>query len=97
MHAPRVRVSARMGVAVRRLTKPIQRGASSSSTNISASRDGTINVPLRAVMIAIIAPNVTNIAAPTGRYTEATSAIGALVDCNRAPGNTPNDTIDVNT
>ena len=54
-------------------------------------------VPFNAVMIAAIAPIVTNFAAPRGRYIEATSAIGALLACKRPPGNTPKLTTDVKT
>ena len=54
-------------------------------------------VPFSAVMIAAIAPIVTNTAAPFGRYIDATSAIGAVLACNRPLGSTPNDTIDVKT
>src|ERR1700681_4368913 len=87
--AASVKVRARTGVAVRGLIAPNQRGASPSSTNISASREGTINVGFKEVVIAMMAPRVTKLAAPQGRYTEATSVIGAELAPSRAPGNTP--------
>jgi hypothetical protein len=75
-----VRLKARIGVAVDSFTTPNQVGANLSLTNINVTLDGTNIVPFRAVMIAAIAPTVTNMAAPPGRYNEATSAIGALLD-----------------
>src|SRR4030095_10602056 len=92
-----VHVNPMIGVPVFGLMSPSHAGASRSAANMIASRDGTSIVPFRAVMIAMIAPNVTNIAAPDGRYIEATSAIGASVACNRDPGSTQNETIEVKT
>src|SRR5260370_34554801 len=88
-HATSVNVRVTIGVRVRSLTWPIHDGASRSCTNISARREGTIKVPFSDVVIAMIAPKVTKLAVPQGRETEATADMGALLDCNCAPGNTP--------
>src|SRR5581483_1390602 len=73
-------VSATIGVAVRRFTEPSTGGARPSSTKIKARRDGTIKVGLSDVVMAIIAPSVTNLAPPHGKYFIATSVIGAALD-----------------
>jgi len=62
-----VSVNPIIGVPVFALTWPNHCGASRSAANINASRDGTSIVPFSAVIIAMIAPNVTNIAAPEGK------------------------------
>src|SRR5947199_8480206 len=96
-HASMFSVRATIGVAVRRLTEPSSGGAKPSSTNINARRDGTINVGLSDVVIAIIAPSVTKLAAPHGRYFIATSVIGVALDWSCDKGSTPNATIDIDT
>src|SRR6266498_3982542 len=95
--AARVNVSARTGVAVRGLMYPNQAGANLSSTRINARRDVTIKVGFSDEVMAMIAPRVTRVAPPHGKYTAATSVIGAALDCKRVPGNTPNATIHINT
>src|SRR5690349_17635982 len=94
-HAIKFSVSETTGVAVRRLMNPSQFGARPSSTKISAIREGTISVGFNEVVIDIIAPSVTTRAAPHGKYTEATSVIGAALAPKRGPGNTPNATADI--
>src|SRR5204863_8410976 len=89
------KVSETIGVPVFELTNPSQRGARRSSTKISASRDGTIRVGFSDVVIAMIAPRVTIIAAPQGKYTAATSVMGALLAPSLALGKTPNATADI--
>src|SRR5262249_8677272 len=91
------RVKATTGVAVRRFTEPSHAGASPSSTNISASREGTISVGFREVVIAMIAPIVTRVAAAHGRYRIATSVMGVALDWILANGKTPNATRDIRT
>src|SRR5437660_11959641 len=96
-HASMFSVSATIGVAVRRLTEPSSGGAKPSSTNINARPDGTISGGLSDVVIAIIAPSVTKLAAPHGRYFIATSVIGVALDWSCDSGGTPNATIDIDT
>ena len=48
---------------------------------MSASREGTISVGFSDVVIAMMAPNVTKVAAPQGKYCYATLVIGVLL-CN---------------
>src|SRR2546423_15674018 len=78
-HATNVRVSPRMGVPVRGLTTPTQRGARRSRASMTARREGTSIVEFSDVVIAIIAPKVTNRAAPPGKQTAATPPIGQLL------------------
>src|SRR5207244_6445235 len=93
--ATRFKVNETIGDAVRGLTKPSHFGARRSSTKINARREGTIRVGFREVVMAMIAPSVTMIAAPQGKYTDATSVIGAALAPNLAPGKTPNATADI--
>src|SRR5215510_1944950 len=95
--ASRFRLSAITGVAVRRLIEPSQGGASPSSTKINASREGTSNVGFKDVVIAMMAPRVTRVAAPHGKYFIATSDIGVGLALISASGKTPNATTDIKT
>src|SRR5262245_32535406 len=93
--AARVKVKPITGVPVDRATEPSQRGARRSRDTMIARREGTSIVALTDVVSAITAPSPTNHAAPTGKYTAATSTIGAGLPANLCPGRTPKATIEI--
>ena len=70
-------------------TVPIHRGAKPSFASMIATRDGTIIVAFREVVIAISAPMVMIHSPPRGRYRDATWVIDS-------PGRTPIATTDIN-
>src|SRR4030095_15155608 len=64
---------------------------------MSASREGTISVGFSDVVIAMMAPSVTKVAAPQGKYCDAPPVQSVPLLCNWDKGRTPNATVDIST